>query len=65
MMIIKVQNTTSGYLGTAYQTYLDAIKIIDNSDMNECEKEKENFKILEARRQAFGPNFKNFPPWSR
>lgn len=55
----------SGYLGTAYQTYLDAVKIIDNSDMNECEKEKENFKILEARRQAFGPNFKNFPPWSR
>ena len=32
----------SGYLGTVYQTYLDIVIIIDNSDMNEIEKEKEN-----------------------
>ena len=31
-----------GWLGTVYQNYLDALKIIDESSMNEVEKKTEN-----------------------
>ena len=55
----------TGILGTVYQTFLDANEIIDNSDLTEDVKEMERSKILEARKDAFGENFRYFPPWKR
>ena len=54
----------TGYLGTMYQSYLDAKEVIDESDLNPDDKEKEMLRLLEARKSAFGTNFKHFPPWS-
>ena len=50
--------------GSAYQTYLDAIEVIDNCDLDEESKGEEKKKVLEARKDSFGNNFKYFPPWS-
>lgn len=54
-----------GWLGTVYQCFLDANKIIDDCDMLEEEKDKEREKILAARKVAFGSSFVNFPPWDK
>ena len=53
-----------GRLGTAYQTFLDANYVIDKSELEEDDKEKEKAKILDARKTAFGDRFMHFPPWS-
>ena len=50
-------------LGFGYQTFLDAIEVIESCDMSENEKEVEKEKVLEARKLALGPSFKFFPPW--
>ena len=42
-----------GYLGTVYQTYLDAVEIVDNCDMNELEKEKEKLEDLGSQKTCF------------
>ena len=52
-----------GWLGGAYQTYLDAIDVIDESDLQEEVKVVEKRKVLEARKLALGDNFSWFPPW--
>ena len=54
-----------GWLGTVYQCFLDANKIIDDCDMLEEEKNIERDKILAARKTAFGNNFMYFPPWGK
>ena len=51
-------------IGTAYQTFLDANYVIDKSELEEDDKEKEKAKILAARKTAFGDRFMHFPPWS-
>ena len=53
-----------GKLGSAYQTYLDAMEIIEKSELSEEEKETEKAKVLEERKFAFGSLFKYYPPWS-
>ena len=53
-----------GRIGTAFQTYLDVIDIIEKSDLTEDEKQVEKSKTLEARKVAFGTKYKFFPPWS-
>ena len=53
----------SGFLGSGYQCFLDAEKLIKESDLDEVDKEKEQAKLLEARKSAFGDNYKHFPPW--
>ena len=53
-----------GRLGSGYQTFLDALEVIDSCEMSETEKEVEKEKVLEARKQEFGSNFKFFPPWN-
>ena len=53
-----------GKLGSAYQTFLDANYLIENSDLSEDEKKEEKNKILEERKAAFGKLFKHYPPWS-
>ena len=52
-----------GWLGSAYQTYIDAIEVIESSEISEGAKIIEKDKLLDARRLAIGTNFKNFPPW--
>ena len=54
-----------GQIGTGYQTYLDALDIVEESDLSEDTKHVEKAKVLEARKEAFGSRFKFYPPWSR
>ena len=53
----------NGILGTSYQLYLDANQIIEESDFNAKEKEELKADILEARKEAFGTEYKYYPPW--
>ena len=53
----------SGRLSSVYQTFLDANEIIDKSNFAEDVKKIEKEKILEARKSAFGNDFKYYPPW--
>ena len=43
-----------GWLGGAYQSYLDAYDTIELCDLSENEKEVEKAKLLEARKTALG-----------
>ena len=52
-----------GKLGTAFQSYLDAIDVIETSNFSEDFKDVEKSKVLEARKQAFGSEFEYYPPW--
>ena len=47
-----------GKLGTIFQTYLDVIDVIENSDLTEVSKDLEKEKVLAARKEAFGNDFK-------
>ena len=47
-----------------YQSFLDANHIIENSDLDEGSKVEEKQKLLEARKLAFGDNFRRVPPWT-
>ena len=51
------------YLGQAYQSFMDAQKVIEESDFSKEAKEMETKAILEARKVALGDNYKYFPPW--
>ena len=55
----------TGRLGTVFQTFMDANKIIDSSNFPEELKEKEKVKSLEARKCAFGKNYEHVPPWNQ
>ena len=52
-----------GKLGTAFQSYLDAIGVIETSDFSEDFKYVEKSKVLAARKKAFGSKFEYYPPW--
>ena len=53
----------TGWLGCAYQTYLDAIKIVDDSSFEKEVKKVEKDAIIAARKLAFRDNFRYYPPW--
>ena len=55
----------SGYLGTTYQSFLDALDIIEESELSETEKLIEKQKALDSRKDAFGENYKYYPPWDK
>ena len=55
----------SGRIGIAYHAFLDAISVIDDSDLPIDLQEKEKDKILEARKSVFGDKFCDFPPWRK
>ena len=55
---------TEGKLGTVFQTYLDAIDVIESGDFKEDFKDVEKPKVLEAKKQAFGTDYLYYPPWS-
>ena len=61
------QNTKSYWhkkvLGRSFQNYLDASKIIEESSFNSEEKKIEMAALLEARKEAFGDEYKYYPPW--
>ena len=52
----------SGWLGGAYQSYLDAI--VEKSDLDVAEEVEVNIRILEARKEALGSSYMYYPPWS-
>ena len=54
-----------GWLGGAYQSYLDAYDTIELCDLSENEKEVEKAKLLEARKTALGESYAYFPPWEK
>ena len=53
----------TGRIGISYQTYIDIIDVVQNSELSEREKEEEKLRVTEARKKTFGNNFKHFPPW--
>ena len=53
----------TGKLGTIFQSFLDANDLIEKSNLEEEVKSKEKQKILQARKHAFGNDFRHFPPW--
>ena len=52
-----------GWLGSAYQTFLDSNEVIEESDLSEDMKGREKAKVLDARKCGIGHNFRLFPPW--
>ena len=54
----------NGRLGSVYQTYVDANTLLDELDLSESQKIIENMKVLEARKRAFGCDYKHYPPWN-
>ena len=53
-----------GKVGTVFQTFLDVMDVIENSDLTKESKDLEKTKVLAARKEAFGNDFELFPPWS-
>ena len=55
----------TGWLGCSYQAYLDAMKVVDDSDLDANEKAIEREEILCARKKAFGSGdtYLYYPPW--
>ena len=54
-----------GWLGGAFQSFIDANKVLEECDLSEDDKNIEKAKVLNARKLALGDNFKYFPPWDR
>ena len=54
-----------GWLGAAYQSYLDAYDTIENCDFSENEKNVEKVKLLDARKAALGDSYLHFSPWDK
>ena len=52
-----------GWLGRAYQSYLDAEDTLKKCDLSEADKDVEMAKLLEARKTALGSSYMDFPPW--
>ena len=53
----------TGRLTTIFQSFLDANDIIESSNLNSEMKIIEKETVLEARKLAFGKDFRHFPPW--
>ena len=53
----------TGWLGCAFQRFMDAINVIDESSLQADMKAEERGKVWEARKRAIGPEYKGFPPW--
>ena len=54
-----------GWLGGAYQSYIDAFDTIEECDLSEDEKNVEKEKLLNARKTALGGSYEYFPPWDK
>ena len=47
-----------------FQKYMDVLKDIEESTLDEEEKHIECEKVTNARKEAFGENYSSFPPWT-
>ena len=54
-----------GWLGGAFQSFIDASEVLEECDLPDDIKKIEYEKILDARKEALGPNYSCFPPWSK
>ena len=54
-----------GWLGGAFQSFIDANKVLEDCDLSEDDKNTERAKLLDARKSALGDSFRYFPPWDR
>ena len=45
-----------GYLGGGFQTYIDALEVIEEMDISADDKNVEKARILESRKKALGEN---------
>ena len=48
----------------SYQMYMDVLSDINETPLSENEKCLERDKVTNARKEAFGENYRAFPPWS-
>ena len=48
-----------------YQTYLDVIDDIENSQLCAADKAIEKEKALDARKKSLGRSYARFPPWRK
>ena len=56
---------STGWLGGAYQSFLDANETVKKCDISEDIKNNVKENILESRKEALGKSFADFPPWSK
>ena len=54
-----------GRMGKAYQTFLDVVDILENSDFDVDTIKEEKEKATLSRKKAFGENYLYFPPWDK
>ena len=54
-----------GWLGGAFQSFIAASEVIEESDLLDDENKIEHAKLLDARKAALGVNYSYFPPWSK
>ena len=52
-----------GWLGGSYQSFIDANKVLEDSELFEDDMKTERAKLLDACKTALGENFMYFPPW--
>ena len=52
-----------GWLGSAFQNYIDALSIIESFGFDQEEIEIEKEKLLNARKLALGDYYEHYPPW--
>ena len=55
---------SKGWLGGAYQSFMDAMETVEKCDMPEDEKETLKETVIRSRKEGLGANFPYFPPWS-
>ena len=56
----------TGRLGTIFQTFLDVNDVIDKSNnLSKQDKDEEKATALQARKDAFGADFRWYPPWRK
>ena len=55
----------SGILGTCFQYFLDANEILDICVLDVEVLNLEKLKVFQARKCAFGDDFKYYPPWRK
>ena len=52
------------HLGGAYQSYIDAIEVLDDIGIEDDERKMLKEDVLDARKLALGSSFSYYPPWS-
>ena len=56
---------STGKILNCFQTFLDINNDNEDSNLQMSDKAAEKEKVLEARKEAFGNDFKHYPPWEK